>query len=98
MPGKNKIPVSYRLPEDVVERLEVERTKRDMSQSDYVEEAIREKFGRVDKEEELDPGDTKRVNRIIEMLRKSAGNEEFRNAIDANFRWLASTVGFEWEG
>jgi hypothetical protein len=98
MKTKQRKSSSFRLPGDILARCIQESTARDMSQADFIAEALLEKFDRISSRK--DPGwgalaglnseDRKRVMRFIECLRSDSVG--FRRAVDANFAWLVETI------
>jgi hypothetical protein len=65
-----------------------------------VEEALREKFERIDTGRDeaagllagLPDADKTRARKFVECLRASPKNKGFRRAVDANFAWLMETI------
>lgn len=99
MDDRAKVPTSFRLAHDVAERIVTESNHRDMAQTEFVSEALREKFERIDNGADtgwgpltgMDEVDRSRVERFIECLRMAPRDRGFRRAVDANFAWLVET-------
>lgn len=69
------------------------------TQDVFVAEAVREKLERLKADSsalspyaKLTPADRRRVDRYIELLRKSADDTDFRTAVDANFTLFERVV------
>lgn len=90
---------SLRLPVDVLATLAREATTRGMTQTDFLVEALREKFERIRTGQDnswgaladLSDKDRARTLKFIECLRSAPRSAGFRKAVDANFSWLIET-------
>lgn len=92
--------VTYRLPVEVLDRVAEQANERDIPLTDLIEEALREKFERIDtgKDEGWGPlaglteKDRALTLKLVQCLRVAPKNRGFRRAVDANFAWLMESV------
>lgn len=92
--------VTYRLPVDILDRVADVANDRGAPLTDIIEEALREKFERMDTGRDEATGllaglpdqDKARARKFVECLRIAPRNKGFRRAIDANFAWLMESI------
>jgi hypothetical protein len=92
--------VTYRLPVDILDRIADQANARDIPLTDLIEEALREKFERIDTGKDggwgplagLPDVDKARAIKFVECLRAAPKARGFRRAVDANFAWLMESV------
>ncbi len=96
----DKKKTSLQFPTDILGRVAAEAKSRGMKQSEWMVEALQEKFDRIDtgKDEawgplaQLSEADRGRVKKLIRCLLDAPRDRGFRRAVDANFAWLMETV------
>lgn len=91
---------SLRLPVEVLDSVAKIADTRGMTQTDFIVEALREKFERIQTGKDtgwgplarLSEKDRTRALKFIECLHVAPKSAGFRKAVDANFSWLMETT------
>ena len=96
MSEQTKQTLSLRLPPSVLEKLEQESKTANVSKTDWITQAILEKFARIESNQDrlvgLSKHDCQLVWMLVACLKKSPSGTGFRKAVRANFEWLLETI------